>query len=148
MTKSLIVAVTTMLVISGCTSLGHENRTEPQIEKKIAGKFDRVYFTGSGELAIATELLLASQGIEVFYSPVIMDKGDSKSKQEQIRYAVTATSVDHDMCVPEGSRQMHFHITVVDVFENNRIFALSGDYGCKNTITARFGKWISSNKLR
>lgn len=148
MTKSLIVAITTLLALSGCTSLGHENRTEPQIEKKISGKFDRVYFTGSGELAIATELLLASQGIEVFYSPVIIDKVDSKSKQEPIRYTVTATSVDHDMCVPEGSRQMHFYITVVDVIENNRIFALSGDYGCKNTITARFGKWISNNKHR
>lgn len=46
------------------------------------------------------------------------------------------------MCVPEGSRQMHFHISVVDLVNNQRVLAMSGDYGCKDTIVKRFEQWF------
>ena len=37
---------------------------------------------------------------------------------------------------------MHFHISVVDLLENRRVYALSGDYGCKDTIVKKFEQWL------
>ena len=133
------------LIMGGCTSLGHEDRTQPQIEVPLAASPQIVAFTGSGELSIAIELLLASRGVDVLLSPLQIDLKMSTQKDKvnkPVRYAINATSVDQDMCVPEGSRQMHFHISVVDLMENKRVYAMSGDYGCKNTIVKRFEKWL------
>lgn len=133
------------LLLIGCTSLGHEERTQPQIERPLAERPSVVAVVGSGELSIAVELLLASHGINVLASPVQMKQNVSpagNASVDVVRYVVNVTSVDHDICIPEGSRQMHFHISVVDTLKNQRVFAMSGDYGCKDTIVKRFGAWF------
>jgi hypothetical protein len=129
----------------GCTSLGHEGRAQPQIERKLAARPDVVVIVGSGELSTAIELLLISRGVSVRASPVqvtLDERQRVRSSETVARYVANVTSVDHDMCVPEGSRQMHFHISVVDLVNNNRVFAMSGDYGCKDTIVQRFERWF------
>lgn len=134
-----------VFVLQGCTSLGHEGRTEPQIERKLPTRPDVIAVNGSGELSTAIELLLVSRGVSVRASPVqvVFDENQKvKSSEAVSRYVANVTSVDHDMCIPEGSRQMHFHISVVDLVNNERIFAMSGDYGCKDTIVRRFENWF------
>lgn len=129
----------------GCTSLGHEERAQPQIERKLGARPDSVAVVGSGELSIAIELLLVSRGVAVHASPTQVVLGDDKriqSSKTVARYVANVTSVDQDMCVPEGSRQMHFHISVVDLVNNQRVFGMSGDYGCKDTIVRRFEQWL------
>ena len=134
-----------LFALSGCTSIGHEQRAEPQIERKLATRPNEIAVTGSGELSTAIELLLVSRGVTVKASPVqVAVDGNQKVKATEIttRYVANVNSVDHDTCVPEGSRQMHFHISVVDLVNNERVFAMSGDYGCKNTIVRRFERWF------
>lgn len=128
---------------SGCTSLGHEERTQPQIERRLTELPKEVAVVGSGELAIAVELMLVSRGINVLPSPIqAVQVTNSATTKTVTRYVVNVASTDLDMCVPEGSRQMHFSISVVDVVENQRVFAMNGDYGCKNTIVKRFEGWF------
>lgn len=140
-----MILASALTLFAGCTSTGHEARTQPQIERKLAERPEEVAVAGSGELAIAIELLLVSRGIRVRASPIqaVPDKSSNSLTPKTVtRYVVNATSVDLDVCVPEGSRQMHFHISVVDLVENQRVFAMSGDYGCKNTIVRRFEHWF------
>jgi hypothetical protein len=139
---SIIAIALASFFTGGCTSIGHEERTEPQIEVSLAATPSIVAISGSGELSIAIELLLASRGVEVLLSPLQIDQKSTVPKGKPVRYAITATSVDLDMCIPEGSRQMHFHISVVDLMENKRVYAMSGDYGCKDTIVRTFEKWL------
>lgn len=142
---SSVFFISTLLFFSGCTSVGHEARTEPQIERPLAEQPAIIAVNGSGELAIAIELLLVSRGIDVLASPIQVvseESTNSYATKTVTRYVVNATSVDHDVCVPEGSRQMNFHISVVDLIENQRVFAMSGDYGCKDTIVRRFESWF------
>lgn len=145
LTSLVIAAAFAGVTLAGCTSLGHEGRAQPQIERKLQARPDVVAVVGSGELAIAVELMLVSHGVSVRASPVqvTIDENQKMRTSEAVaRYVANVTSVDHDMCVPEGSRQMHFHISVVDLVNNERIFAMSGDYGCKNTIVQRFERWF------
>lgn len=131
--------------LAGCTSLGHEARAQPQIERELTARPDVVAVVGSGELSTAIELLLVSRGVSVRASPVqvtLDERQNVRSSETVVRYVANVTSVDHDMCVPEGSRQMHFHISVVDLANNERVFGLSGDYGCKDTIVRRFEQWF------
>ncbi|WP_427999960.1 hypothetical protein [Acidovorax sp.] len=143
--RQTAAAFAVSLILTACTSVGHLERTQPQIERKLANRPNVVAVVGSGELAVAVELLLVSKGISVRASPVqvTLDSNQNvKSSETVARYVANVTSVDHDMCVPEGSRQMHFHISVVDLVSNERVFAMSGDYGCKNTIVQRFDRWF------
>jgi hypothetical protein len=140
---SLVVCVAALA--SGCTSLGHEDRAQPQIERKLPTRPAEVAVVGSGELAVAVELLLVSRGLSVLASPVqaILDENKKVRSSETVtRYVVNVSSVDLDVCVPEGSRQMHFNISVVDLVSNERIFVMSGDYGCKDTLVRRFERWF------
>lgn len=140
-----LLFVCLQLFVSGCTSLGHEGRTHPQIERQFSERPNEVVVTGSGELAIAVELMLVSHGIKVHASPIQLVHDPSSKTYESkttTRYIVNVTSTDLDSCIPEGSRQMNFYISVVDLFDNNRIFGMSGDYGCKNTIVKRFERWF------
>jgi len=140
-----LVATLLAITLVGCTSTGHEARAQPQIERKLSTRPDSVAVVGSGELSIAIELLLVSRGIAVYASPTQVTLGSDQKVQSSktvARYIANVTSVDQDMCVPEGSRQMHFHISVVDLVNNQRVFAMSGDYGCKNTIVRRFEQWF------
>ena len=128
-------------LLAGCTSLGHESRTKPQIALDFPNKPNKVSLEGSGELMVATELMLVSRGINVVPSPVQIDS-DTGKKNIATRYAITATSTDFDVCVPEGSRQMNFTILVNDLQENQRLFFMNGNYGCKDTIVSRLEEWF------
>lgn len=133
--------------VIGCTSLGHEGRAQPQIERQLSERPNEVAVTGSGELAIAVELMLVSHGINVHASPIQLIQDESSKKYDTktiTRYIVNVASTDLDVCIPEGSRQMHFNISVVDLVNNQRIFGMSGDYGCKDTILKRFERWFFS----
>lgn len=139
-----IFFISTLLMFSGCTSVGHEARTKPQIEYPLSERPNVVAVVGSGELSIAVELMLVSNGIDVLASPTQLSKDSSGSQTTKTvtRYVVNATSVDLEMCLPEGSRQMNFHISVIDLLENKRIFGMSGDFGCKDTVVRRFKQWF------
>ncbi len=140
-----VVLILLILNLFGCTSLGYEGRIQPQIEHPFSNRPTVVAVSGSGELAIAIELLLASNGIDVRASSIqaVPRESDSARTVETVaRYQINVTSVDQDICIPEGSRQMHFSIYVVDLFENKRVFAMTGDYGCKNAIVQRFERWF------
>lgn len=139
------VFLVSTLLFTGCTSLGHEGRMQPQIDRKLPTRPDVVSVSGTGELATAIELMLVSKGISVKASPIqaiSQTQQNNRPFETVVRYAVNATSVDHDFCMPEGSRQMHFNISVVDLVENQRVFAMNGDYGCKDTIVNRFERWF------
>ena len=144
MRPMVLIGISVLALLSGCTSLGHESRAEPQLERKLPVRPNAVAVVGSGELATATELLLVSRGVKVYASPVqlkVDPKTNATTSEAVTRYVVNVTSVDLDVCLPEGSRQMHFNISVVDVLTNERVFFLSGDYGCKDTLVRRFERW-------
>jgi len=130
-----------LAILSGCTSLGHEARAEPQLERTLSERPQVVALEGSGELVIALELMLVSRGIDVLPSAEQIMPGTSSMKRVT-RYAISATSVDLDVCIPEGSRQMNFYIAVTDLVENKRLFVMNGNYGCKNTVVGRFERWF------
>ncbi len=134
-----------VFLVSGCTSLGHEDRTIPQIAQKLNETPSEIAVVGSGELAIALEYMLVLHGLDVLASPVqaVQDSNTNTLVSKAVaQYVVNVTSTDLDMCVPEGSRQMHFSITMVDLVSNERVFAMNGDYGCKDTIVKRFEGWM------
>jgi len=136
-----------LALLTGCTSLGHEGRAQPQFERSIKEVPRSVAVVGSGELAIAVELMLVSEGVRVYPSPIQAVKEESSNSFTQktvVRYVVHVSSTDFDVCLPEGSRQMHFSLSVVDIVENQRVFSMNGDYGCKDTITKRFQRWFFS----
>jgi len=137
----LILLLCVLTLLAGCTSLGHEARAQPQLERQLSERPEVVSLEGSGELVIALELMLVSRGITVLPSPKQVVP-ETSSMKTVTRYAVSATSVDFDVCIPEGSRQMNFYIAVTDLVENERIFVMNGNYGCKNTIIDRFERWF------
>jgi hypothetical protein len=136
-----VVWMLVFVFISGCTSLGHESRTSPQIALDLENKPSKVSLEGSGELMVAMELMLVSHGINVVPSSMQIDR-DTKEKKIAVRYAINATSTDLDVCIPEGSRQMNFTISANDLQDNRRLFFMNGNYGCKNTIVRRFEQWF------
>jgi hypothetical protein len=133
--------ISLLILLSGCTSLGHESRTNPQIELDFKDKPNTVSLEGSGELMVAVELMLVSRGINVVPSAIQMDP-DTNERKIVTRYAINATSNDFDVCLPEGSRQMNFTISVNDLRDNQRLFFMNGNYGCKNTVVKRFSRWF------
>ena len=140
----LLLFGTLLLINAGCTSLGHEGRAQPQFERNLKEVPKSVAVVGAGELAIAVELMLVSQGVRVYPSPIqsVRDKASNSFVTKTVtRYVVNVSSTDLDVCLPEGSRQMHFSLSVADIVENQRVFAMSGDYGCKDTIINRFKHW-------
>lgn len=136
-----VIGAIAIIFTSGCTSLGHESRTTPQIDLKFPEKPTKVSLEGSGELLVAVELMLVSHGINVVPSLVQIDP-KTNEKKIATRYTINATSTDLDVCIPEGSRQMNFTIAVNDIQENRRLFFMNGNYGCKNTIVNRFKEWF------
>lgn len=61
----------------------------------------------------------------------------------QTRYVFRVESDDQDRCIPEGSRQMSFAITVTDYTERSRVLLMKGEHGCRDTIVNEFDKWLS-----
>lgn len=139
------MALILIIALTGCTSLGHESRAQPQIERPLPTKPNSVAVVGSGELSIALELMLVSRGVRVHASPLRVETGNGNNLGAAVltsRYVINVNSVDLDMCVPEGSRQMHFNVSVVDLVADERLFVMSGDYGCKDTLVRRFQRWF------
>lgn len=142
-----IVIVVTLL--GACTSLGHQDRTLPKITKSIE-KISEIGFDGDdNELSVAIESYVSSIGIrpKILSAPQVRVQKDGKEytyDEVQTRYVLRVRSVDLDTCVPEGSRQMHFSVSVTDFEERSRVFLMSGSYGCKDTLVRTFGEWIGS----
>lgn len=70
------------------------------------------------------------------------------SDEVQTRYVLRVRLKDLDKCVPEGSRQMHFNVSVVDFQERNRVFLMNGEFGCRDTLVRSFGRWLSQAAVR
>lgn len=148
LTRNLALLFTVWGLLSGCTSIGHEARSTPKFAKST-DKFVEVGFDGDeNELSVAIEKLLEDRGVKVkiLSSPKVREQREGKEytyDEVQTRYVLRVRSVDLDTCVPEGSRQMHFNVSVVDFQERNRVFLMSGEFGCKDTLVRNFGGWLT-----
>lgn len=118
--------------LTGCTSLGQETRATPKVSKAIEPVREFGFDSDDNELSVGIEGLLTSRG----YKVKVLHGG------VQARYVLRVRSTDLDTCLPEGSRQMHFNVTVVDSSTGERVLLIAGEYGCKNTIINRFGEWL------
>jgi hypothetical protein len=140
-------------LLVGCTSLGHQGRAEPKVAEPISG-LDEVGFDGDEhELALAVERVLKQNGVKVrlLAAPEVrVQSGDEqyRYKEVQTRYVVRVRSEDLDKCIPEGSRQMNFSITVIDYQERNRVFLQNGEHGCRDTIVKFFADWLTASRAR
>ena len=92
----LLLSICGLAVLSGCTSLGHEARAQPQLERQLPERPEVVSLEGSGELVIALELMLVSRGINVVPSAEQIVP-ETSSMKRVTRYAISATSVDLDV---------------------------------------------------
>ena len=138
-------------MISGCSSMGHEKRAVPKIARPIGEVSEFGFDPDNNELAVAIEKLLDSRGIKVklVSSPKVRQQRGEKEytyDEVQTRYVLKVRSLDLDTCLPEGSRQMHFDISVVDFQKRQRVLIMSGKFGCRDTIVREFDKWLSSGK--
>lgn len=151
MIKTLLAAVALACTLGGCTSLGHQARAVPQISKPIP-KITEIAIDGDDRaLAVAVEKLLDARGIRahVVAAPTVQVKQGHRTytyDEVQSRYVVRVRSVDLDTCLPEGSRQMHFHLSVMDYQTRTRVYLLDGEYGCRDTLLASFAEWLSPGK--
>lgn len=142
------ILFTLSTLLSGCTSLGHESRSIPKFEKQTY-KIVEVGFDGDdNELSVAIEKLLEDREIKVkiLSKPKVREqRGDKEYTYDEVqtRYVLRVRSADLDTCMPEGSRQMHFNVSVVDFQERNRVFLMSGEFGCKDTLLRNFESWLT-----
>lgn len=128
-----------VILTSACSSTGHEARTQPVLVSPFLGGQKQVVLTSErGELQVGIKEYLESKGIKVISTL------DPKAISPTSRYAISVNSADLDICLPEGSRQMHFDIGVTDLVEKKKVYILDGDFGCKNTIVRKFGEWFSN----
>lgn len=147
--KFIAVFFTLCGLLSGCTSLGHETRSTPKFAKPT-DKIVEVGFDGDdNELSVAIEKLLEDRGgvkVKILSRPKVREqRGDKEYTYDEVqtRYVLRVRSVDLDTCIPEGSRQMHFNVSVVDFQERNRVFLMSGEFGCKDTLVRNFESWLA-----
>jgi hypothetical protein len=132
----------------GCTSLGQQTRAIPKIAKPTERILEVGFDGDDHELSIAIEKLLEDAGVRariVSAPQVRLQKGDKEYTYDEVqtRYVLRVRSVDLDRCVPEGSRQMHFNVSVVDFRERTRVFLMSGEFGCRDTLVRSFAQWLS-----
>jgi hypothetical protein len=149
---NLTLIVACIANLAACTSLGHEGRAKPKIAKEFEGAKEISFDADEGELSVALESYLSDIGIKprIISAPQVrIQKGDKEYTYDEVqtRYVVRVRSTDLDICIPEGSRQMHFNISVTDFKERSRVFLMSGNFGCKNTIIRNFGNWIEGKKI-
>ena len=144
----LIWSMALFLGLVACTSLGHQGRAAPKIAKATE-PFTEIGFDGDdNDLSIALEKLLEERGIKVriLSTPQVREqRGDKEYTFEEVqtRYVLQVRSEDLDRCVPEGSRQMNFNVSVIDFKERSRVFLMTGHHGCQNTLVNAFGQWLS-----
>jgi hypothetical protein len=128
--KAIITGCVLGLLLAGCTSLGYETRTIPKISKEIEPVKEFGFDADRNELSIGIKNLLLSRGYKI---------QDSLKTQ----YVIRVRSEDLDTCIPEGSRQMHFNLTVIDSVTGDKYLQIADKYGCKNTIISRFNDWLN-----
>src|SRR5919197_1238458 len=140
MESVILLRVVALCIVSsllfGCTSLGHQTRAVPKIAKPLDRIVEVGFDADDNELAVAIENLLEARGVRVriLSTPQVrLQRGDKEYTYEEVqtRYVLRVRSTDLDHCVPEGSRQMHFNVSVVDYQERNRVFLMSGKFGCR-----------------
>lgn len=137
------------LIAAGCTSLGHQTRAAPQIAKPVEALVEVGFDPDDNTLSVAVEKLLDAKGIKVklLSTPQVrQQRGDKEYTyaEVQTKYVLRVRSTDLDTCVPEGSRQMHFSITMVDFQERSRVYVQNGEYGCQDTVLRYFEEWLAA----
>lgn len=143
------VTILSLVFLAGCTSVGHEERSEPLISKSVQDVSEFGFDGDDNSLSIAVETVLNEWNIpySIFSSPEVTERIGNREytyNQVQTRYVIFVESVDLDTCVPEGSRQMHFNITVMDFVTRKKVFMAKGQFGCLNTILEEFKVWLGS----
>jgi hypothetical protein len=134
--------------VVACTSLGHQTRAVPKIAKPVGPIVEFGFDGDDNELSVAIEKLLDDLGVraKILSTPQVrVQRGDREYTYDEVqtRYVLRIRSEDLDKCVPEGSRQMHFNVSVVDFQERARVFLMNGEYGCRDTLVRSFGEWLS-----
>jgi hypothetical protein len=147
----LIAVVLMTFVITGCTSLGNEKRSTPKVAKPANSMVEIGIDGDDNELSIAIENLLDNHGVKVkiLATPQVRQiRGDKEYTYDEVqtRYVLRVRSKDLDTCLPEGSRQMHFNVSVTDFQERRRIFLMNGEFGCKDTLVRTFENWLLKSK--
>jgi len=123
------------VLATGCTSLGHEGRSTPQTSRELSEIPKEFTLIGSGPLSTAIENLLVARGINVNPPARQHIRGEP-------RYIIYVNSTELDICIPEGSRQMHFGILVQEAESTELFFASKGQFGCMDTIVKAFENWL------
>jgi hypothetical protein len=139
------------LFFCGCTSAGNEKRAIPKIAKPIGEIVEFGFDPDDNELSVAIEKLLDARGIRVklLSTPQVRQQQGEKEytyDEVQTRYVLRVRSVDLDTCLPEGSRQMHFSISVTDFQNRERVLIMKGEFGCRDTIVREFEKWLTGGR--
>ncbi len=149
--RVLILSLAFSAGVAGCTSMGHEVRAVPKVERPTE-PFAEIGIDGDdNELAIAIERVLEEHGVKasLLSTPQVRQtRGDKEYTFDEVqtRYVLRVRSTDLDRCMPEGSRQMHFNVSVTDFRERRRVFLMSGEYGCRDTLVRSFEKWLLQNQ--
>jgi hypothetical protein len=153
MARTLRISAAVILTLSiffiGCTSLGHQTRAVPKIAKPTERILEIGFDGDDNELSVSLEKLLDDRGVQprILSTPQVrLQRGDKEYTYDEVqtRYVLRVRSKDLDKCVPEGSRQMHFNVSVVDFQERNRVFLMNGEFGCKDTLVRSFERWLST----
>lgn len=145
---ALVVAA---LGLTGCTSLGHEERAKPKIAKRITAVTEFGFDGDDNELSLAVQQYLEEKGMKLtlLSTPRVREwRGDKEYTYDEVqtRYVVGVRSIDLDTCIPEGSRQLsQFSIIVTDFKTRQKVLIMKGEFGCRNTLVKEFAKWFSGN---
>jgi len=136
------------LFVVGCTSMGNQTRAIPRIAKPTEPILEVGFDPDDNALSVAVEKLLDARGVKVklVSTPQVrQQRGDKEYTYDEVqtRYLLRVRSEDLDRCIPEGSRQMHFNISVIDFQERTRVFLQNGEFGCQDTILKYFRDWLS-----
>lgn len=138
-------------LLCGCTSLGHESRAIPKIAKPTANIVEFGFDSDDNTLSVALERLLDRHGILVslLSTPQVRQQyGDKEYTYDEVqtRYVLRVRSTDLDLCLPEGSRQMHFEISVTDFETRQRVLLMKDKFGCCDAIVTAFEEWLLSGR--
>lgn len=134
---------------SGCTSLGHAGRAVPRVAKPNAIPPLMGFDSDDNALGLAVESMLVAHRVQLTRMRLEMPGRFSRHMQDDLkgypRFYLLVRSTDLDICLPEGSRQLHFHVEVMDLQANERLFLMRGEYGCKDTLVANLQDWTERN---
>lgn len=134
---------------TGCTSLGHAGRAMPRVAKLNAIPPLIGFDSDDNALGLDVESMLVSHRVQLtrihLELPSTFSRQPSSDLRGYPRFYLLVRSTDLDICLPEGSRQMHFHIEAIDLQCGERLFLMRGDYGCKDTLVANLQDWTERN---